>query len=292
MKKIALIGGVVVVIVIILLVVGLSNLGPIIKTAVNKYGPQMTKTEVSLRDVEISILSGEAALKDFRLGNPKGFKSPHAISVGKVSVDVDEKSLTGDTIIIDKIEVLAPEIIYERALKTDNFQTLLKNIQGTATKEKTASKKTESDSGGKKIMIREFLLKDAMLTLATTIMDVKSASAKIPDIHLTDLGTEDNGLIPAEAFERILTALYEAITSPGVTNALKQSLKDMGDDIKATGEDAKKQLEAAKEDVKKQAETVEEDLNAAGEDAEKQLEDTEKQFKSDIDDLKGMFDKP
>ncbi len=290
MKKIALIGGILVVLVIVFLVVGLSSLGTIIKTAVNEYGPQMTKTEVSLRDVDISIFSGEAALKDFRLGNPKGFKSPHAISVGNISVDVDEKSLTGDTIIIDKIEVVAPEIIYERALKSDNFQALLKNLQGTAAKEKTAAKKTGEDSGGKKIMIRDFLLKDATLTLATTIMNVKSASAKIPDIHLKDLGTKDDGLTPAEAFEKIVAALYKTITSPGVSNALKQSLKDLGDDIKAAGEDAKKQLKATAEDVKKQAETVEEDLKTAGEDVEGQLKDTEKQLEGDIDALKGMFD--
>jgi len=283
MKKIAIIGGIIVVIVIILLVVVLSKLGPLIKTAVNKYGPPMTNTEVSLRDVDISILSGQAGLKDFLLGNPKGFKSPHAISVGKISVDVDEKSLTGDTIIIDKIEVVAPDIIYERALKTDNFQSLLKNLQGTAAEGKTAAKKTGEDSGGKKIMIRDFLLKDATLTLATTIMNVKSASVKIPDIHLKDLGTADDGLVPAEAFEKIIAALYKTITSPGVSDALKQSLKDMGDD-------AKKQLEATGEDLKKQAEAVEQDLKATGEDAEKQLEETGKQLENDINDLKGMFE--
>ncbi len=289
MKKIAIIGGVVVVLVIIFLVVGLSNLGPIIKTAVNKYGPQITKTEVSLRDVAISILSGEAGLKDFRLGNPKGFKSPYAISVGKISVDVDEKSLTEDTIIIDKIEVIAPKIIYERAFKSDNFQSLLQNLQGTATAEKKAATKTGENSSSKKIMIRDFLLKDATLTLATTIMDVKSASAKIPDIHLKDLGTKNDGLLPAEAFEKIIAALHKTITSPGVANALKQSLKDLEKDIKAAGKDAKKQLKATAEDVKKQAETVEKDLKTAGEDAEKQLKDTEKQLESDIEDLKGMF---
>ncbi len=289
MKKIVLIGGGVVVIVIILLMVGLSNLGPIIKIAVNKYGPQMTKTEVRLSDVEVSILSGEACIKDFRLGNPKGFKSPHAISVANVFVNVDEKSLIEDTIIIDKIAVIAPVIIYERSFKTDNFQTLLKNLQGAAASEKTVAKKSGEDSGGKKLIIKDFLLKDAVLTLATTIMDVKSASAKIPDIHLKDLGTKDGGLSPAEASEKIIAALYKTITSPGVSNALKQSIKDLEHDIKAAGEDAKKQLEAAGEDVKRQAKTVEEDLKATGEDVEKQLEGTGEQLESEIDALKGIF---
>ncbi|MBW2359092.1 MAG: hypothetical protein JRF21_10575 [Deltaproteobacteria bacterium] len=66
MKKWILIGsGAVVVIIIVLLVVGVSNLGPIIKNAVNTHGPKMTKTEVRLGDVGISIFSAEAKLKDF-----------------------------------------------------------------------------------------------------------------------------------------------------------------------------------------------------------------------------------
>ena len=66
--------------VIILLVVGVSNIGPIIKKAVNTYGPNITKTQVELGDVDVSLLSTEAKLKDFILGNPEGFKSPQAIT--------------------------------------------------------------------------------------------------------------------------------------------------------------------------------------------------------------------
>ena len=103
MKKWLLIGVAFVVIVIIVLVIGISNLGPMIKTAVNTYGPKMTKTEVHLGDVDVSIFSAEAQLQDFYLGNPKGFKSPDAIKVGSIYVNVDEGSITGETIIIDKI---------------------------------------------------------------------------------------------------------------------------------------------------------------------------------------------
>jgi uncharacterized protein involved in outer membrane biogenesis len=276
MKKVVIIGGALIIIVIILIVMGLSNLGPIIKDAVNKYGPQITKTEVTLKDVGISIFSAEATLKDFRLGNPKGFKSPHAVSVGKVHVDVDEMSLTGDTIIINKIEVVAPEIIYEKSLKTDNFKSLLNNVHSSASKEKSAEKKSGGDSSGKKIMIRDFLMRDAKLSLAVTMADVRSVDAEIPDIHLKDLGKKEGGISPAEAFELVLTALYKTVTSPGISNALKESIKKMGADIKGAGEDVEKQVKAAAEDVK-----------TSGDDAKKQAEDAEKQLKTDLDALKG-----
>jgi len=295
MKKFIIVCAVVVVIIIAILVLTASNLGPIIKTAINTQGPKITKTEVSLSDVGISIFSGEAKIKDFHLGNPKGFKSPYAVSVGSVFVDVDETSLTGDTIIIDKIEVTAPEITYEKAAGTDNFKALLDNLKGTAATGKPAKKPAkEATANGKKIMIRDFILTDGKVNLATTLLGGKSITASLPDIHLKDLGKETGGTSPAEAFEKIFAALRNNITSPDVTKALNESLKAMSKDIEAVGEDAKKQVKAAGEDIKaaaddakKQAEAMEKDVRTTGEDAKKQAEDMEKDLKTDLDALSG-----
>ena len=118
MKKWIFIGlGAIVVVLIVVVVVGISKLGPIIKMAVNKYGPQITGTELHVDDVGISIFSAEAKLKKFFLGNPKGFKSPSAMKVGSVYVDVDEGSITKNPIIINSIEVAGPEITYENGAK-------------------------------------------------------------------------------------------------------------------------------------------------------------------------------
>ncbi len=280
MKKIMLIGSAVVIIIIVLLVLGVSNLGPIIKTAVNTYGPKITKTDISLSDVGISIFSGEAKLKDFRLGNPKGFKSPNAVSVGSVFVDVDEGSLTGDTIIIDKIEIAAPEITYEKTAGTDNFQALLNNVKSTAATEKSTKTQSKEDTAnGKKIMIRNFVLRGGKVNLAAAFLGGKSISATLPDIHLKDIGKETGGTSPAEAFEKIFAVLYKNITSPDVMNALNESLKTLGKDIEALGEDAKKQVEAMGKDIE-----------AAGEDAKKQVDEvkqTGEGLKKDLDSIAG-----
>ena len=130
MKKWIFIGlGAIVVLLIVVVVVGLSKLGPLVKMAVNTYGPKITGTELRVDDVGISIFSAEAKLKKFFLGNPTGFKSPSAMKVGSVYVDVDESSITKDTIIINKVEVVGPEITYEKRGKTDNFKSILNNVQ-------------------------------------------------------------------------------------------------------------------------------------------------------------------
>jgi uncharacterized protein involved in outer membrane biogenesis len=255
MKKwILLGGGALIAVIIIVLVVGVSNLGPMIKNAVNTYGPEITNTEVRLGDVGVSLLSAEAELKDFLLGNPKGFKSPQAMSVKSIHLNVDEKSLTKNTIIIDKIEVVAPEITYEKIRGTDNFQTIMNNVKKSIGADKTTVQSAEKGKKpeGKKILIRNFILRDGKVNLAMAVLDKNTLSVDLPDIHLKNVGQEKGGVSPAEAFKEIFAALYSKITSPAVTDVFNKGLKKLATDTKATTEEAKKQLEDAQESAKEE----------------------------------------
>ncbi|MGD2029183.1 MAG: AsmA family protein [Desulfobacterales bacterium] len=257
MKRWILIGaGVLVAVIIILLVVGVSNLGPIIKKAVNTYGPKITKTQVKLGDVGVSLLSTEAKLKDFILGNPEGFKSEQAMSVKSIHVNVDEKSLTKDTIIIDKIEVVAPKITYEKIRGTDNFQTIMNNVKKSVGADKTTEAPAEKGKKGegKKILIRDFIVRSGKVNLTMAALGENTVSADLPDIHLKNVGQKKGGESPSEAFEEIFAALYTNIKSPAVTEVLNKGLKNLNIDTQAITQEAKKQLEdtsqSAKEEVK------------------------------------------
>ncbi len=257
MKKwILLGGGALIAVIIIVLVVGVSNLGPMIKNAVNTYGPEITKTEVRLGDVGVSLLSAEAELKDFLLGNPKGFKSPQAMIVKSIHLNVDEKSLTKNTIIIDKIEVVAPEITYEKIRGTDNFQTIMNNVKKSIGADKTTLQPAEKvkKAEGKKILIRNFILRDGKVNLAVAVLDKNTLSVDLPDIHLKNVGQEKGGVSPAEAFKEIFAVLYKKITSPAVTDVLNEELKKLTIDTQAVTKEAKTQMEdagqSAKEEVK------------------------------------------
>ncbi len=100
-------------IVFFIVLVALLNLGTIVTTAVNSYGPGITKTEIRLGKTAVSVFKGQLLLESFVLGNPKEFSSPNAITIGAILVDVDESTLTKDPIVIDRIEVFQPEITYE-----------------------------------------------------------------------------------------------------------------------------------------------------------------------------------
>ncbi len=248
MKKWILIGAcIVLVIIVVIVVLGLSNLGPIVKSAVNTYGPKITKTEVRLGDVDISIFSAEAKLKDFFLGNPRGFKSPEAMRVGSIYANVDEKSLTGNTIVIEKIEVLRPKITYEKVGGTDNFQAILNNVKGSSKEAQTSKKESAKEGEGKKLIIKNFIVKEGKVNLAVSVgVTEKSISVSLPDIHLKDLGGEKGGAAPEEVFEKVFASLHKQLTSPVVTDMLNKELKAMGTNLDALSGGAGKQLEAIK----------------------------------------------
>lgn len=231
MKKWILIGFAVIVLAIAAAVVfGLSKIGPIIQSAVNNYGPGITKTEVKLGDVNVSLFSAKATLKDFYLGNPKGFKSPEAMKVGSILVDVDESSLTQDTIVIDRIEVLRPQITYERTSRTDNFQAILNNVTKGAAQggKKSGASKSGSSSGNKKIIIRDFQLTGGQVNLAASLLgQAKSIGTQLPDIHLTNIGEKKGGVTAAEAFKMIFAELSKHINSPDVINVFSEQLKGL-----------------------------------------------------------------
>ncbi|MCF6247261.1 MAG: hypothetical protein L3J69_07855 [Desulfobacula sp.] len=238
MKKVLIGGGGVAVVIVAIVFFTLSNLGPIVKKTINTIGPKITKTDVSVSDVSISLFGGEAKIKDFFLGNPKGFKSDQAMKVGSIYVDIDEASITKNPIIINKIEIVAPEITYEKIKGSDNFQTLLKNVKGSAKAEKKAeSKADKSEKSGKKIVINNVIVKKGKVHLTMAALAGKTITAPLPDIHLKDIGKEKEGATPAEAFEQIFSSIYGSISTDSVTLVFTDGLKQLGGlkDLGATG---------------------------------------------------------
>lgn len=251
MKKLLIALGVLILIIIIVLAIGVSNLGPFIKKAVNSYGPQITRTHVHVDDVGVSLLSGEAKLKEFVLGNPQGFASPEAIRVGSIYVNIDEKSLTGDTIVIETIKVVKPVINYEKKRGTDNFTAIMENMSNEGSAD-PAPAESEAKGSGKTIVIRDLVIKDGTVNLAVSgRAGSRTVSAQLPDVHLKDLGG-NKGIDPAEVTRLILAAIYKNVGSPIVTDALKKSSEVVNEAVDKAREDVHKGVDSAREQVREE----------------------------------------
>lgn len=242
MKKWVKITGAVFAVVVILFAVALWNLGPIIKLAVNMYGQDITRTDVHLSKVDVSLLSAKAEIKKLFIGNPVRFKSTKAISIKSIFIDMDEKSLLEDPIIIDRIEIVAPVIIYEKTKRTDNFQAILNNIKNRFGPEKVPEKKStneperisEGKARGKKIIIKELIVRDGKIKTAAPVLGGKVITTKLPDIHLRNIGREGGGRSPGQALNDIGAILYTKIIASVIRNTLDSQTRRIGSTLDET----------------------------------------------------------
>jgi hypothetical protein len=161
-------------------------------------------------------------------------------------------------VIIDRVEVTSPVINYEKIPGTDNFQTILNNVKTTAGSEPPTSKtKTPKEEGGKKFVIRDFIVTNGRVTMDMSVPGGSSisGSASLPDIHLKNVGEKSGGAAAEEVFTIILAELHDKIISPAVTGTLNKELNTQLEKYMSRGgikgEETKKEVEKAVEDTVK-----------------------------------------
>lgn len=252
MKKVVFIGaGAVIVGIIGVIALTILNLGTLIKTAAEEYGPQITRTDVKLASADISFLSGSGTLNGFLLGNPAGFSMPSAIECDTIRVRVVKDSLTTNRIIIDEIYVDGPIISYEKKGKTDNFKTIINNIKKTVAGDKKEAPKdkqaTQGEAGPeKKIQINNFIVRNGKINIGGSLLKAfgdQGMGISLPNIHLKDIGKEKD-TSPAEAFAQILGELTGGVTG-SVTQMGKQLKETLNKAVEGAAGSVGKAVEGA-----------------------------------------------
>lgn len=230
------------VLLLIVLVIGIFNLDKGIKAVIETVGPELTKSTVTLNDVDLSLTSGEGRLTGLVIGNPAGFKTPHAFSLGEVFLAVDPESVTTDTIVINSIQIVAPQITYESANDVTNLQKLQQNVeQSTGSGSSGSSSANDSDSApAKNLIIKSLSITDGQLSYSNALLGAEPISLALPPIQLTGIGESSGGASSAEVVKQILAAINQ--NAAGVV-ANSGALKDVGDQIK---ERAKEKLDGLK----------------------------------------------
>ena len=158
--------------------------------------------------------------------------------------------------IIEKIEVVSPKITYEKKRWTDNFKTILNNMSTAEPKDASAQKQPVKQDAGKKILIKNFILKDGDVNFSVSDLGGKVITVSLPDIHLKDIGNSTDGASPKEAFKEIFDALYRSITSTEVTTAINDQMKNLKKNIQSETDEFKKQFETVGDDAVKSVDDV------------------------------------
>lgn len=241
MKKVLLFCGLGLIGLVIAVVIGVGLfIGPVIKAGVETLGPKITQVSVKLDAVDVSLLSGGAAIKGLVVGNPQGYSSPEAIKLGRAEIKLDLMSVLSEKVVIRAIRVESPEITYDGKLKGSNISKILDNVNAVAQKGGSAPDQAagaEKDKGpskpAPKIQVDEFLISGAKIRVNLTGLTSKEMTVTLPDIHLKDLGKGTDGITPTELV-RVVLSQINLSTVKAVTEAVAGSgkmIEDLGKDM-------------------------------------------------------------
>jgi hypothetical protein len=206
-----------------------GNLDGLIKNAISSYGSAMTQATVSVGAVKITPADGKGTISDLLIGNPPGFKTTHALKVGRIDIEIDIASVPKDVIVIRRIAIHAPDVIYEKGDAMTNFDAIQKNI---------ASYLGPSDSkkDDKKLIVEELTIRDAKAQASAAFLAGKTVSVPLPDITLKNLGKAKGGMTPGELGQEVTGALKAKLTGAVSFDRL---MKSTGEVLESAGSKVK-----------------------------------------------------
>lgn len=234
-------------ILLILALVGVYfYLGSLVKWGVEKYVPPVTGTTVNVGSVDISLLKGTFGINNLVIGSPKGFEGKNILSVGKIAVKVDMKTITKPTIII-------PSVVIDKAVATVeansnglNLVALKKNIEAFAAQGSNTQMKTEKTNQAKqekKVIIDQLDFTNASLNM---VLFGSQMTTPLPDIHRQGIGRNSSKTISQSIAEVLNAFTLDAVKN--YTKAVEEAARNAA---AKTAEATKNAVKAGTDGVKK-----------------------------------------
>jgi uncharacterized protein involved in outer membrane biogenesis len=216
-----------------------SSLDRIVQTAIEKIGSDVTGSSVHLADVSISPTSGVGVLRGLRVTNPGGFEDGDAFQFEEISMELDITTIASDPVIIKEIVVQNPIINYHLGGKGTNVGELKENAEGYA---------AEGDSTGSspKFLIQNLYFRGGKISVSSALLGGKKVTTSLPDLHMQDIGSEEDGVNPAILAKRIVSTLTKQVTG----SVAKLDLSGIGDGLGKGAEEVKDATKGAADTVK------------------------------------------
>jgi hypothetical protein len=192
-----------------------SNIGGIIKTALENYGSQATQSEVKVSNVKLSLTSGEGSISGISIANPKGYSAGNAFMLGQVSVKLDTGTVTQNPVVIKEIVIDAPQVNYEMGADGGStLQTIQKNVNAYAAKMGGGGTPSQQPAAGskepeRKLIIENLYVRNGQISASHAALKGQHVKSGLPTIHLTNIGKAKGGASPAEVANEVIGAISQ-----------------------------------------------------------------------------------
>jgi uncharacterized protein involved in outer membrane biogenesis len=205
--------------------------------------------------VSIDVWGAAVEVQDVKVGNPKGFDPPHALTARRIAVDVSSESSTS-RLVVESIDLDGVGIWFLMDGTRNNVAEIVKGMDSGGGKEPSQA----SSGGGTEVLIRRLTLTDAEVHLSEKPAgkDVP-VLAKLSKVEARNISSKASSVdlaaqVTGEAFEAVMAAVVSemgtrlpAAVGKGVTDALGQAgtaiggalegaAKGVGDTLKGVGD--------------------------------------------------------
>lgn len=196
------------------------SLDHVVKRAIEGYLPDILGAAVELDEVRLAPADGAGTLRGLRIGNPAGFRAPHAATAGTIALAVDPASVMKDVVLVRRIAVERPSITYEPGAKGSNFEVLQRNVAryvggGEA-------------KGGRRLVVETLTIRGARVTYAPQVgRGTATIAFDLPDIQLRDIGKDRGGVTPGELARIVVDALVARIAETMARAAARRGAEEL-----------------------------------------------------------------
>lgn len=205
------------------IVVVYTSIGSVLVSVIEKYGTEITGGNVIVENAEFEPNTGDGRLVNLSVGNLPAYGAENAFFFSKIDFQVDPETVSNTVVVIQRLKIDAPEIIYEITANGDNLRALRANIQKAVEREyKSAISKTPS-APLKKFIVNDVYITNGVVIVRTEDLSGKKATAIMENIHLENLGRDEGGIGPAELIDKIYGPILRATSLAALSTDMKLS---------------------------------------------------------------------
>jgi len=175
-----------------------------VKAGIESTATEALKVEVSVSNVDLSILSGKLVLQNFSIGNPPAYQHNKLLVLRDTEIEIEAKSLLSDVVNIRQIRIDHVDVtIEQRSVSENNLHDVVQAA-------------SEVTGEWKKLRIDNLEISDitVKVDLMTETEQAEPVTLALSPIIMTNLG-RDNKMDIAALLKEIILAIGDSIVEEG-----------------------------------------------------------------------------
>jgi len=213
------------------------KINKIVKDLLINKGKESLCQQVTIGNIDTSILGSTIKISNIEVKNLEGFKNKNIIQIKNINTDFDFKSVFTNNIVINSVNIEGANLYYELILDKKDIKdnvTVFKACQKSDDKKADDKKvddkpQNKSDQIGKKVnktfVVKQLVLNNTLLKVSSEFLDVNK-DINLNKMSFTNVGNSET----ANKFKDVLKMIFDnvllSINNEIVQGDLKEKIKN------------------------------------------------------------------